>query len=159
MQMNTETSGNSFQPGASKVMFEQQLEPFFIEKAPFQIPVHIKEAIVKYVPWVNLVLLILLFPVILGVLGLGTLLIPAGFLGGVSGGFVYTFTIVLSIIALVLRILALPGLFGRKRSGWVFTYYGNLANVLLNIVSFSIFGLLFDALFLFILFQVRSYYK
>ena len=158
MQMNTE-SGNPFQPGASKVVFEQQLEPYFIEKAPFQSPAHIKEAIVKYVPWVNLVLLILLFPVILAVLGLGTLLVPVGFLGGIGAGFGYTITIILSIVALILRILALKGLFARKRSGWVFTYYGNLTNVLLNIFSFSIFGLLFDALFLFILFQVRSYYK
>jgi hypothetical protein len=152
-------SDNSTQPNASKVVLEQQIEGYFLEKAPFQIPVHIKEAIVKYAPWVNLVLMVFLLPAILVVLGIGTLLAPAGFLGGIGSGFAYTLTIGLSIVTLALRVLALPGLFSRKRSGWVFTYYGDLINVALNILSFSLFGLLFDIIFLFVLFQVRNYYK
>jgi hypothetical protein len=152
-------TNHSAQPDASKVVFEQQIEGYFLDKAPFQIPAHIKEAIVKYAPWINLALMVFLLPAILVVLGIGTLLAPAGFLGGLGSGFAYMLTIGLSVVALALRILALPGLFSRKRSGWVFTYYGDLVNVALNIISFSLFGLLFDIIFLFVLFQVRSYYK
>ena len=159
MQNNTQTSGNSAQPGTSKVVFEQQFEGYLIEKAPFQIPAHIKEAIVKYAPWINLVLMVFLLPVVLFVLGLGTLLAPVGFLGGIGSGFIYSITIGLTFIVLVLRVLALPGLFSRKRSGWVFTYYGDLINIAMNILSFSIIGLFFDLVFLFVLFQIRSYYK
>lgn len=159
MPLDTQTSGNPFQPVAPKVLLEQQLETYFIEKAPFQVPLNIKESIVKYVPWINLVLMIILFPVVLAVLGLGTIFTPVSFLGGVGAGFSFMLTIIFTVAILILRALALPGLFNRKRSGWVFTYYGDLINVLLNIISLSIIGLLFDVLFLFILFQVRNYYK
>ena len=159
MPINSQTSGSPFEPVAPKVVFEQQLETYFIEKAPFQIPVSTKEAIVKYVPWINLVFMFLLLPVILAVLGLGALFTPVSFLGGLGGGLTYILTLVFTIGILVLRALALPGLFNRKRSGWVFSYYGDLINIVLNILSFSIIGLRFYVVFLFVLFQVRSYYK
>lgn len=159
MPIDSQTSGSPFEPAAPKVVFEQQLETYFIDKAPFQIPASTKEAIVKYVPWINLVFMVLLLPVVLAVLGLGALFTPISFLGGIGGGFAYILTLVFTIAILVLRALALPGLFNRKRSGWVFSYYGDLINIILNILSFSIIGLLFDVVFLFVLFQVRSYYK
>ncbi len=154
-----QTTENPVPPIFPKVLLEQQLETYLINKAPFQIPQHVKEAIVKYVPWINLILMILLFPVILAVLGLGTILMPASFLGGVGTGFIYIVTMIVTGITLVLRAIALPGLFGRKRSGWVYTYYADMLNALLNLISFSIMGLIFSVLFLFVLFQVRSYYK
>jgi hypothetical protein len=159
MPIDSQTSGSPFEPVAPKVVFESQLEAYFIDKAPFQIPVSTKEAIVKYVPWINLVFMILLLPVVLAVLGLGALFTPLSFFGGLGGGFSYILTFIFTIAILVLRALALPGLFNRKRSGWVFSYYGDLINIVLNILSFSIIGLLFDVVFLFVLFQVRSYYK
>ncbi len=159
MPIDTQTSGNPIQPVAPKVVLEQKLETYFLEKAPFQVPVHIKESIVKYVPWINLVLMIILLPVVLTVLGLGTIITPVSFLGGIGAGFSFTLTIIFTIVILVLRALALPGLFNHKRNGWVFTYYGDLINVVLNIISLSVIGLLFDIVFLFILFQVRNYYK
>ncbi len=154
-----QTTENPVQPGIPKVLLEQQLETYFIDKAPFQVPQNVKEAIVKYVPWVNLVLMVLLFPVVLAVLGLGTILLPASFLGGIDSGFIYTITMIVTGITLILRAIALPGLFKRKRSGWVYTYYADMLNALLNIISFSLMGLLFSVVFLFVLFQVRSYYK
>lgn len=159
MPIDTQSSGSPFDPAAPKVVFEQQLETYFIDKAPFQIPVHTKEAIVKYVPWINLVFMFILLPVILAVLGLGVLFTPVSFLGGLGGGITYIITLVFTVGILLLRALALPGLFNRKRSGWVFSYYGDLINIVLNILSFSIIGLLFDVVFLFVLFQVRNYYK
>lgn len=154
-----QTSGNPFQPNAPKVVLEQQFETYLLDKAPFHLPVNIKEAIVKYVPWVNLILMIILFPVVLGALGLGALFAPASFLGGVGSGFMYIITLIFSMASLILSAMALPGLFKRKRSGWVYTYYADLLQVVLNILSFSIIGLLFNLIFLFVLFQVRSYYK
>jgi len=154
-----QTTENPIQPVVPKVVLEQQLETYLIDKAPFQIPQNVKEAIVKYVPWINLVLMVLLFPVVLAVLGLGTLLMPASLLSGPGSGFVYVTTMIVTGITLLLRAIALPGLFGRKRNGWVYTYYSDILNAFLNIVSFSIIGLLFSVVFLFVLFQVRHYYK
>jgi hypothetical protein len=79
MPIDTQTSGNPFEPTAPKVVFESQLENYFIDKAPLQIPVTTKEAIVKYVPWINLVFMLLLLPVVLAVLGLGALITPLVF--------------------------------------------------------------------------------
>ena len=65
---------------------------------------------------------------------------------------------ILTLISLVLGLLALPGLFNRKRSGWVFSYYAELVTILSNIFSFSLIGILLGLLFLMLLFQVRDYY-
>jgi hypothetical protein len=147
MPIDTHTTGNPFEPVAPKVVLEQQLETYFIDKAPFQVPIPTKEAIVKYVPWLNLVFMIVMLPIIVAMLGIMAL------------GFSHMITLIFTIAILVLRALALPGLFARKRNGWVLSYYGDLINIALNILSFSVISLLFDVLFLFVLFQVRSYYK
>lgn len=140
-------------------ILEAELAPFFTTKAPFQFPINFREGFVKYWPIVSLVLLILALPAILVFLGIGTALMPVSFMGGIGTGFVYTITMVLTLVQLVLGGLALPGLFNRKRNGWVLSYYAQLLNVLVSILSFRILGIILGLLFLMLLFQVREYYK
>ncbi|WP_080056776.1 chromate transporter [Spirosoma aerolatum] len=144
---------------AQPAVLEAELAPYFTTKAPFQFPINFREGFVKFWPIVTLVLLILAAPGILLFLGIGTALMPATFMGGVSVGFAYSVSMILSIIGLVLSILALPGLFNRKRSGWVYSYYAQLISVVTSIFSFSIVGVLIGLLFLMLLFQVREYYN
>ncbi|WP_128544159.1 chromate transporter [Larkinella soli] len=143
----------------SQAILEPELAPYFTEKAPFQIPVNIREGFVKYWPIVSLVFLILAIPAILLFLGLGTALLPASFLGGMGTGFIYTITMVLSIAGFVLSVAALPGLFNRRRQGWVLSYYAQLISLATSILGISILGIFFGLLWLLLLFQVRSYYN
>ncbi|SOD81425.1 chromate transporter [Spirosoma fluviale] len=140
-------------------LLETELAPYFTTKAPFQFPIEFRVGFVKYWPIVSLVLLILTLPGILIFLGIGTAFLPLSYLGGVGAGFGYTIAMVLTIGQVVLWALALPGLFNRKRQGWVLSYYAQLINILASIFSFSFFGILFGLLFLMLLFQIRDYYN
>ncbi|MBC8154160.1 MAG: chromate transporter [Bacteroidetes bacterium] len=136
-------------------ILETELAPYFTTKAPFQFPPEFREGFVKYWPIVSLVLLLLALPAILGLFGLGALV---GSAGGVSLGIIYTIGVVFSLITTVLGALALPGLFNRKRQGWVLSYYAQLISVVGSLVSFNILGILLGLVFLMLLFQVREYY-
>ncbi len=141
-----------FQPA----LLEAELAPYFTTKAPFQFPPEFREGFVKYWPIVSLVLLILALPAILALFGLGAFI---GMSAGVSYGAIYTIGVVFSLATTVLRALALPGLFNRKRQGWVLSYYAQLLSIVGSLVSFSLVGILLGLLFLLLLFQVRDYYN
>ncbi|MFD2934440.1 chromate transporter [Spirosoma flavum] len=144
---------------AQPAVLETELAPYFTTKAPFQFPFNFREGFVKYWPIVSLVLLLLTLPAILAFLGIGAALMPVAYMGGAGVGISYTITMILSVLGLVLGGLALPGLFNRKRQGWVFSYYAQLLSILTSVFSFSIIGILLGLLFLMLLFQVRDYYN
>jgi len=132
------------------------LDFYLVKKAPFQIPDAAREWIVKFGPWITVVLLILTLPLLLVALGIGAVFTPFGGVGYATGfGFLTLF-----VIAQVgLEIAALPGLFARKMSGWTLLFYAQLVSIVFNILSGSVVGgLLFGLIALYILFQVRPLY-
>ncbi|HVC21419.1 MAG TPA: hypothetical protein VNE16_15200 [Vicinamibacterales bacterium] len=133
------------------------LDYYLVQKAPFQIPDNAKEWIVKWGPWITVVLMILTVPPLLFVLGLGTALMPYGGLGYAAG---FTYLTVVLIVQLVLMVAALPGLFARAMSGWRLLFYAQIVSLLFSLLSGSIIGGIIGALIgLYILFQVRPLYK
>ena len=132
------------------------LDFYLVKQAPFQIPDGGREWIVKFGPWITVVLLILTLPILLFALGLGAILIPFGGVGYASGFGVLTLFV---IVELGLMIAALPGLFARKMAGWQLLFYSQLVSIAYNILSGHIVsGLLFGLIALYILFQVRPLY-
>jgi hypothetical protein len=138
---------------------EKTLSVYFLDKAP-ALPENVKLFIVKYGPWITLVLLILSLPVVLALFGLSAFLLPLSFLGGIGNGLNYTIAIIFLAITIVLEALAIPGLLKRKLSAWHLIFYAALLNALYHLFTFDIFGLIIGtAISLYILFQIRSYYK
>jgi hypothetical protein len=132
------------------------LDFYLVKQAPFQIPDGGREWIVKFGPWITVVLLILTLPILLFALGLGVILIPFGGVGYGSGFGVLTLFV---IVELGLMIAALPGLFARKMAGWQLLFYSQLVSIAYNILSGHVVsGLLFGLIALYILFQVRPLY-
>lgn len=132
------------------------LDFYLVRKAPFQIPDSGREMIVKFGPWITVVLLILTLPILLFALGLGAIFIPFGGVGYASGFGVMTIVI---IVEIGLMIAALPGLFARKMAGWRLLFYSQLVGIIYNILTGNIVGgLLFGLIALYILFQVRTLY-
>jgi hypothetical protein len=133
------------------------LDYYLVKKAPFQIPDGGREWIVRYGPWIMVVLLVLALPAALVALGIGTVLLPfAGF--GYATGFGFVTIFVLG--SFVLRVLAIPGLFARKMSGWTLVFYAVLVDIVGGLLSGSIVGTLVGALIgLYILFQIRPLYS
>ena len=133
------------------------LDFYLVQKAPFQIPDAGREWIVKFGPWITLVLLILLLPPLLFALGLGTFLIPFAGVGYAAGFGLFT---ILLIVEIGLMVAALPGLFDRKLTGWNLLFYSQLVSIVAALVTGSIVGGLLGGLIgLYILFQVRPLYR
>jgi hypothetical protein len=147
----TETSA---QPPKDLIGF---LDFYLVQKAPFQLPDNAKEWIVKWGPWITVVLLVLALPPLLVILGIGNVLMP--FAGAAyATGFTY-FTVVL-IVEIGLMIAALPGLFARKMRGWTLLFWSQVVSFVLSMLEGAIVGAILGALISFyILFQVRPLYK
>ncbi len=132
------------------------LDFYLVKKAPFQSPDAGREWIVKFGPWITVVLLILTLPILLVALGIGAVFVPFGGIAYASGFGVLTIAVIAEI---GLMIAALPGLFARKMAGWRLLFYSQLVSIVFNLLSGSIVGgLLFGLIGLYILFQVRTLY-
>jgi hypothetical protein len=129
---------------------------YFVKKAPFQLPAEVKQFLVKFGPWIALVLLLLSLPGLLLMLGVGTAFMPFG--GAVyTVGFTYVTVVLLA--QLVLMALALPGLFKRKMSAWRLVFYAELVSIVFSLLSGSILSAIIGGVIgLYILFQIRPLY-
>lgn len=133
------------------------LDFYLVKKAPFQIPDEAKEWIVKWGPWITVVMLVLSLPPLLFVLGIGTALMPFGGVGYATG---FTYLTIGLLVQIGLTVGALPGLFARKMSGWSLLFYAQLVGLAFSLLRGSIVGGIIGALIsLYILFQVRPLYK
>lgn len=135
---------------------DETLELYLVKKAP-PLPTNAKEIIVKFTPWIVLILLILALPPILLLLGLSAAVAPFMMMSGVSTNIVSTIVL---LIALVFEAMSIPGLMNRTKKGWQFAYYSSLLAGLSSLLSFNIVSAIIGtAISLYILFQIRSYYK
>ncbi len=146
-----------------------ELEGFFDTylriKAPFQLPAGLKEWIVKYGPWISLVFLILgaiiLIPLLIIAFGLTAISLPiAAATGSVHTSIFGWIGIAISLAVMVMQGIAIPGLLKRQLSGWKLLYYAQLLSVASSIVNGNILSAILSLVIgMYILFQIRSYYK
>jgi hypothetical protein len=133
------------------------LDYYLVRKAPFQLPDAAREFIVKFGPWIALVLLVISLPALFVILGFGATLVP---FGGVGYGAGFGLVAIGLCVHLVLMALALPGLFARKMSGWTLMFYAQIASIVTSLLSYAIVSAIIGGLISFyILFQVRALYK
>jgi hypothetical protein len=138
---------------------ESQLQLYLGDKAP-SIPKEWKELMVKIAPWLTLVMAVLALPAIVAILGLGSFVLPLSYVGGMRAGMGFTISWVFSLVILVLDIMASPGLFKRTRQAWYLLYYASLLGAVQSVISFNLGGLIIGTLLsLYLLFQVKEYYK
>jgi hypothetical protein len=136
---------------------ETTLEDFFVKKLP-ALPPKIKEVIVKFSPWIAAVILVMSLPTILAALGLRGMMSGWGY--GYAYGYGYGMAWWISIASMVLVAIALPGLFARKLSAWRLMFYSGLVMALYNLVTLSLGSLIIGTgISMYILFQIKSYYK
>lgn len=135
------------------------LDEYLVKKAP-SLPTNAKDAIVKFAPWINLILVVIELPAILALLGLGTILTPFSYLTGVQMGIGYTIGMLFLVISLAIQLWALPGLFKQTRAAWSLLYYSTLVHAIYSLLTYNWLNLILGTLVaLYILFQVRDYYK
>ncbi len=134
------------------------MEDLFTKKLP-ALPSNIKEIIVRYCPWASVLLIVMCLPTLFMALGLWSILAPFAYLG-YTYHYGYDITWWISIVSTGLSIWALPGLFKRRMMSWKLLFYSSLVMGLYYLLSFNLGGLVIGTgLSLYILFQVKSYYK
>lgn len=151
---------------------ENKLNEVFVKNAPFQIPENIRKWIAEYA-WV-----FALVGLIFGVLGVFSLLAILGIASVLGFGvvevrhtlaFAWLSLIALAVYTAVLAV-AVPQLKAKKAKGWDLLYYSALAYFVYDVVytlsytsSSAVFSLFWNfislAISLYVLFQVRSYFK
>src|SRR5262249_29482763 len=121
------------------IQFEETLELYLVKKAPFQLPSNVKEIIVKFAPWVTLIIMVFSLPAIFAVIGLGAF---AGALTGLMGPFAtaqyaqgITLSLVVLIITVLLQLLAIPGLFAKSIKGWRMLFWASLVGLVGSILN------------------------
>jgi len=141
----------------------KQLEDFLqlhlVTKAPYTLSPKVKEFIVKFTPWAAVIVFVLTLPLVLGALGLGLLYSPFLLLGGMHGYSTNILSLLLFAVTIVLELMAIPGLFKRQMGAWNLMYYAVLIRTIADLLQFQVVSALLAVVSLYLLFQVRSYYK
>ncbi|MBO0929843.1 chromate transporter [Fibrella aquatilis] len=133
-------------------VLENELAPIFTTKAPFQLPEEAKDLIVKIMPYIAVVLLPLSILAILFGGGLALLSFFTLHLGA-------SLALIIMIIAIVVGLMAIPGLFSRSRDGWSKTYLSQLIWIVSMLVEFHILSAVISFLLgMYLLFQIRDRY-
>lgn len=156
MKNNKSTSNQDFIYYMGEL--EKNFQLYLVDKAP-ALPTNIKEVLVKIAPWIAIIGVVFAIPAILALFGLSALLLPFGMMGR-GFGLNHMIAVLLLAVAVVFEALSISGLMNRKAQGWRYAYYAVLVNALSNIVDFDIVGAVIGLLIsMYLLFQVRSYYK
>jgi hypothetical protein len=133
------------------------LDYYLVRKAPFQIPDAGREWLVKFAPWIAIVLLALFLPLVLVAIGIGAALTP---FGGPVHAVGFGYTAMLIVVNFVLMVAALPGLFARRTSGWNLIFYSELLHIGTSLLAGNVVGGLIGGLIgLYVLFQIRTSYR
>lgn len=123
------------------------------------LPANIREVLVKIAPWLALIFGILGIIGGLSLLGLS----PVGALGGMQNGVTLLLTGALAIVSSVLLVMAFPKLNKREYAGWKLVFYSMVVSFVGNLLSLN-FGsilwvIIWTAIGLYLLFQIKSFYK
>lgn len=144
------------------------LEPYFTKQAPFQIPKKWRENLVSWIPWINLVIGILLLPAVLVIVGLGTVVgVVAPLTGNAAVSIFYWLSLISVVICIAILFITFPGLKARKLSAWKLVFWADIVYLAYGILSALSNGdilsivtnIIGTAIALFVLFQIKSYYK
>lgn len=140
---------------------EDFLELYLHTKVPFHLPLNVKEFIVKYGPWIDLVLLVIAAPIVLAALGLSLVFLPFGAITHPFATIYGTIHWIITLVAFALKAAALPGLFHRSlNKGWYYVFYATLIGSLGELLYGNIIGFVVGtAISLYFLFQIKEMYK
>lgn len=124
------------------------------------LPANVRDILVTVTPWVTLVFGALGLLGALTLFGLTTVLAPILVLGGgvrTTAGL--SLGIIIWLLANVLMLVAVPGLFKKRLSGWTLLFWSEVVGVVASLLSFDLVGVVFALVGFYILFQIKHYYK
>lgn len=143
---------------------EAMLDEYMVKKAPFALPMGLKEFIATVSPYLVIISAVLALPLIFLALGLSAVVTPFAMMGGYGLGYGWGYagivSLVVAVVTLVIEVMAVPGLFKRSKASWRLVFYATIVSLLGSLLSFNIIGGIIGAIIgWYILFQVKELYK
>jgi len=142
---------------------EAILDEYMVKKAPFVLPIGIKEFIVTVSPYLIIIFAIMALPIIFAAMGLTAFLTPFAMMGGYGygWGFAGIISLIVAVVTVVMEVMAVPGLFKRTKGSWRLLFYASIVSLIGGILSiYGIVGAIISAIIgWYILFQVKDMYK
>lgn len=140
---------------------EMVLDEYLVKKAP-NLPKGVKDILASAAPWFVIIGLIFMVPSIFALFKITDMMggMPYAEMAGFGWSGSFYISAVLSIFIAVLEVMALPGLFGRRKEGWNKLFYASLISLVANLLTMNFASFLIGTLISwYILFQVRELYK
>ncbi len=134
------------------------VEDWFMKLPP--LPPQVREFLVMIAPWVSLILGVLGVLGSLAAFGISTVASPLIAMGGgihAAGGLIVAS--IISLLSSILLLVAVPGLMKRRLQGWTFLFWSEVLGLVGAVVTLSIVGVVFSIIWLYVVFQMKSYYK
>lgn len=134
------------------------LEDWFMKLPP--LPKGAKEVLVNITPWIALIFGIL--GVLAGLAGLGILTAFSPLIGlssGLAGATNGLIGAVLGIVSSGLLLAGYPGTKNHKLQGWNMLFWSEIVSTLAALVAFALGGVVISLVGLYLLYQIKSYYK
>ena len=133
----------------------------YVKKVPPP-PANIRDLLVQFAPWAAILTVLISLPAVLAIFGAGAYFGAYGMAGyGYAGwGIRYTIATLFLIANLVIRGLSISGLFAKSIKGWNLLFYSVLLYFVYAIFNFDVIGGIVSTLIsLYLIFQIRTYYK
>jgi len=140
---------------------EATLQEYLVDKAPFQIPQGGRDFIVTVAPWLIIISSVLALPAIFALFGFSGMMGPTMMrYGNTLIGPLWYASLALMTVAVVLDVMALPGLFARTMQGWRYVFYAQIVSIISSLLQYNLVGAIIGGLIgFYVLFQVKSMYK
>lgn len=139
---------------------ENLLNEYMVVKAPFQLPMSVKEIIVKIIPYLTLIFALLALPLVLAAFGITAFFTPLAMMGGYSWGIFGMISLLFIVAKIVLELMAVSGLFHRKERGWRLLFYASLVSLVGSFLTpYALVSAIIGAIIgWYFLFQIKAMY-
>lgn len=137
--------------------YMKQIEDFYMKLPP--LPPRAREVLVQIAPWISLIFGVLGVLGALALFGVSIVATPFMAMGGIHQSGLYIVAAIVSLVSSVLLLIAFPGLNKRKMQGWKYLFWSELAGLVGAVISLSPIGVVFSLVWIYVLFQMKSYYK
>lgn len=124
------------------------------------LPENGRKGLAGAMPWIALIFGIL--GVVTGIAGFGMLTATSPFTAMYFGTGREMSIIISSLIGLlgsVLLLISFPGVKAYKMSGWKFLFYSQIVWIISSVFTISLGGIIGDLIGLYLIFQIKKYYK
>lgn len=138
--------------------YMKAVEDWFMKLPP--LPPRAREVLVQIAPWISLIFGILGILGSLAAFGFSAVLSPfVAMGGGMHQAGAFLIAAVVGLVGSVLLLASFPGLNKRRLQGWKLLFWSEIAGLVGAILNISPIGVVLSLVWIYVIFQMKAYYK